>query len=194
MNLRFAVAALSLSFAVASSCAQETKPDQTAPRTKLEAFEKQSGSVIIRGFSEIGSVAGTYGGHVTVESREFTNASSGKKEYGIVVEVKESGRLERDDRSFVDYEEIPALLKGLEYIAKVDHSVTTLNDFQADYRTKGDLMISTFSSSTIGGTAAAVQSGRIGAVSVIINMEALQQLRSVLEQAKAKLDAAKGKS
>jgi hypothetical protein len=52
--------------------AQQEKP-VPAPKTKLEAFEAQSGAVIIRGFSRIGYLRGVYGGTVTVESKEFLN-------------------------------------------------------------------------------------------------------------------------
>lgn len=132
-----------------------------APKTKLEAFEAQSGAVIIRGFSKIGELRGVYGGAVTVESKEFMNANTAQREFGITLEVKETSRLERENTSYVDYDEIPSLLKGIDYIAKVDKSVTKLDNFQADYKTKGDLRISTFSSGS-GEVMVAVKSGTIG--------------------------------
>lgn len=185
MNRNIAVmAALTLTAIAAFG---QNKNEPTTARTKIEAFERQAGSVIIRGFSHLGAVPGTFGGSVSVETREFTNATTGKKEYGITVEVKESGRLEREDRSYVDYDEIEGLLKGIEYISKINKSVTPMDEFQADYRTKGDLMISTFSSS--GTIDAAVQSGRIGGADVIINMPNLQKLHDLIMQAKAKIDA-----
>ena len=78
--------------------AQE-QPQQSAPKTKLEAFKDQKGVVVIRGFSKIGLMRGAYGGMVTVQSMEFTNAATGTKEYGIAVDVNEATHLEREDRS-----------------------------------------------------------------------------------------------
>src|ERR1044072_3106906 len=92
--------------------AQQPKAESAGPRTKLEAFGRQSGTVIIRGFTHVGRIVSSYGGFISVESREFTDATTGKKEYGIIVEVTEGDRLAREERSYVDYDEIDGLLKG----------------------------------------------------------------------------------
>lgn len=161
-----------------------------APKTKLEAFEAQSGAVIIRGFSKIGELRGVYGGAVTVESKEFMNANTAQREFGITLEVKETSRLERENTSYVDYDEIPSLLKGIDYIAKVDKSVTKLDNFQADYKTKGDLRISTFSSGS-GEVMVAVKSGTIGGTTVYLKVSDLGKLRELIASAKGRLDAIK---
>jgi hypothetical protein len=126
----------------------QSATQQTVPKTKLEAFEAQEGTVLIRGFSQIGELRGAYGGSITVQSRELTNATTGRKEYGITIDVKETGKPEREDRAFIDYEEIPSLTKGIDYISKVDKSSTKLDNYQADYRTKGNFQISKFSSTS----------------------------------------------
>lgn len=171
------------------ACGQPaSKPDAAAPapKTKLEAFERQTGTVIILGFTTLGSIDGLYGGSASVEAREFTNATTRAHEFGVVVEVKEAGRLEREDRSYIDYEEIESLLHGIDYVMKIDSSATKLSNFQADYHTKGDLTITTFSTS--GGVKAAVGSGRTGSVNVILETTHLQQFRDLVAAAKAKLD------
>lgn len=171
-----------------SACGQQTAKSEaaTAPKTKLEAFEHQTGSVIIRGFTTVGVVKGEYGGTASVEAREFTNATTEKHEFGIVIEVKEAGRLEREDRSYVDYDEIDSLLRGIDYVVKIDSSATKLADFQADYHTKGDLTVTTFSSGSE--VKAAITSGRIGGVDVIVPLARLQEFRSLVAAAKSKLD------
>ena len=107
-----------------------------------------------------------------------------------MIDVKEGGRLERTNRSFVDYDEIGPMLKGLDYIGKIQKSVTKLENFQADYRTKGDLRISTFSTSG-GEILMAVTSGRIGSTSVHLKSADLSVLRDYLTAARDRLDAAK---
>lgn len=162
----------------------------TAPKTKLEAFEAQEGVVIVQGFSRIGELRGTYGGSVVVQANEFTNATTGTRASGTVIDVKEGARLERSNRSFIDYDEIASLLKGIDYIAKADKSVTKLENFQADYRTKGDVKISTFST-TGGEIMVAVAAGRIGRTSVHLKFADLGALRNLISSAQERLDAAK---
>jgi hypothetical protein len=172
--------------APAISVAQEAgEPEK--PKTKLEAFVAQDGVVIIRGSSKVGDIRGQYGSAVMIEAKEFTNASSGRREHGITVEVKEGGRLEREHTSFVDFDEIPSLLKGLEYIGKVEKSATALDQFQADYRTKGDLVVSTFN--TEGGeTRLGVSSGRIGRTRAFLPISDLERMRELIQNAYARLE------
>ncbi len=163
------------------------QPSPPAPKTKLEAFEAQEGVVVIRGFSKVGEMRGIYGGVVTVEAKEFLNATTEKKEYGITIEVKETSRLERENTSFIDYEEIASLVRGLDYITKVDKSATKLDSFQADYRTKGEFVVSTFNSGTE--VLMSVASGSIGRTSVFFKASELQKLRELILGAKARLDS-----
>ena len=190
MKAAFSVAFLSLAVP-ALSLAQPTG-EAEKPKTKLEAFVGQDGVVIIRGFSKVGEVKGQYGSLLVVESKEFTNAGTGKREHGITVEVKESGRLERSHTSYVDFDEIPSLLKGLEYIGKVDKSSTALDQFQADYRTKGDLVVSTFSAE--GGTKVAVSSGMIGRTSAYLAFADLERIRELIQNAYTTLEKLRASS
>lgn len=168
--------------------AQEQKTTSQEPKTKLEAFEKQTGTVIIKGISEIGSVSGL--GTISVECMEFINVSTGVRQLGIVIEVKESGRLERSDRSFIDYEEIDPLMKGIDYVSKVTANSIKLSNFEAIYKTKGDFSVITFSGSS-GRIEAAVRSGYIGSVTAYVSTTKLSNLRSLIYQAKQKLDTIK---
>jgi hypothetical protein len=168
-------------------CAEQ-KSEPGAPKTKLQAFEALSGAVIIKGYSEIGSVAGM--GQVSVDAKEFTNASTRRSEYGITIEVKESGRLQREDTSFIDYEEIESLLAGIDYVKDIKRDITRLRGFEAVYRTKGDFSITVFSSSS-GKIEAAVSSGRIGRATAFFSLEKLDSLRALIVEAKNALDNVK---
>jgi hypothetical protein len=161
-----------------------------APKTKLEAFEAQDGVAIIQGFSKIGELRGAFGGSVAVQAKEFTNATTGTRVSGISIDVNEGGRVERHNRSFIDYDEIASLLKGIDYIAKADRSVTKLENFQVDYRTRGDVKVSTFNTSG-GELMVAVSSGRIGSTSVHLRFADLAVLRNLISSARDRLDAVK---
>ncbi len=114
-------------------------PVPKEPKTKIEIFDAKTGAVIVHGFSTIGTVRGRFGTSATVECKEFTDASSGKKEYGITITVKDTSEYKREHVSYIDYDEIDSLTKGIDYITKVDKTATKLDDFQADYKTKGEL-------------------------------------------------------
>jgi len=168
--------------------AQQTAQAEPEPKTKLEAFQVQTGTVVIRGYSEIGRVTAL--GSVWVNAMELTDITSGRKQSGVLIEVKESGRLENTDRSFIDYDEVDALLKGLEYISKATSDVTKLKMFEATYKTKGDFRAATYSS-TPGKIEAVVTSGYIRPASAFLSLQQLAELRSLIVQAKQKLDSVK---
>ncbi|HUQ34710.1 MAG TPA: hypothetical protein VM095_21510, partial [Pyrinomonadaceae bacterium] len=127
INLFFVVLGLFVFAGHASG--QEPVETQLQPRTKLEAFQSRTGIVIIKGFSRIGVAAGLEGTSIEIENRELRDAGSNAREYGITVEVREAGNNARRSISYIDYDEIDPLLKGLEYLGKVDNSVTQLTRF-----------------------------------------------------------------
>lgn len=170
---------------------QEADIPELEPRTKLEAFEARTGIVIIKGYSRVGTAAGPEGGSIEIETREFRDAD-GSKEYGIAVEVREAGTPERRRTAFVDYDEIDSLLRGLDYLGKIDSSATNMNRFEAEYRTRGDLAVSAFS--TRGGVVTlAVSSGRFRQVTSLFRLEDLKVIRGLVIEAKSQLDAIRQK-
>jgi hypothetical protein len=143
--------------------------------------------VIVKGFGSSTKLPGKYGSSIEVEPREFLDASTGKREYGVTVQVRETARLERENTSYVDFDEIESLLKGLDYIAKIDGSVTKLERFEASYRTRGDLEITAFAES--GGARGAISSGKIGRVDAFVDSQTLAKFRDALAAAKQRLES-----
>ena len=182
--LALTLVALSASLATA----QQTVQADREPKTKLEGFQAQTGTIVIKGYSEIGMVAAL--GRVEVTAMEFTDATTRRKQSGVLIEVKESGRLETSNRSFIDYDEVDALLTGLDYISKATTGVTKLGMFEATYKTKGYFSATTYSSKG-GKIEAAVSSGYIRASSVFLSLQQLGELRTLIAQAKQKLDSVK---
>lgn len=170
--------------------AQEANSQSTEATTKIEAFEATSGVVIVRGISRVGAIQGRFNSSITLQCKESTDASSGRKEYGIIVSVKTISDFERESISFIDYDEIESLLKGIEFILKIDKTTTKLDTFQADYKTRGSLIISTFSNSQ-GGIDATVQSGRFNAISASLSLADLEQFKKLIAKSKEMLDAIK---
>lgn len=181
------ILALPLALVIAISIQAQAvgRPTPNEAQTTLETFQAKTGVVIIKGFTRHGTMHGL-GGVVEVSSREFTDAQTGKKAFGVVVEVKETGRLERSNRSYVDYDEIDSLIKGIDYIAKVDKSVTKLDSFEAQYSTKGDLSITIFNDKE--GLQIAITTGRIGGTTAYFESPYLPNFRKLITEAKSRLD------
>ena len=183
------VATIFLSLAGLAQSQEAPDAGKLPPATKLEAFSARTGIVMIKAFSTVGAINGM--GKVTIDAREFRDASNPKfREYGIAIAVKESGRLERENTSFIDADEIDSLIRGIDYIAKIEKNVTTLNDFEAQYKTKGDFSITTFSSrgSEVG---VAISSGRIGRTTAFLKLSDLGQVKALITEAKSKIDSSK---
>ena len=193
MKYRFSLTFIALGLLCYSGRAagQEVEPLDPEPRTKLEAFEARTGLVIIKGYSRIGTAAGLEGGSIEVETREFRD-DAGAREYGIAVEVREAGTPERRRTALVDYDEIDPLLRGLDYLGKIDNSATNQNRFEAEYRTRGDLSVSAFS--TRGGAVTlAVSGGHFRRVTSLFRLEDLKAIRGLVIEAKNQLDAIRQK-
>jgi len=167
---------------------KKSKLPAQGQETKLEAFEEQTGTVLITGRSDIGKVSAK--GSVSVVCIEIIDVSTGKRQRGIVFKVTESGRYESSDNSFVDYDEIESLLNGIDYVSKVTNKSTKLSRFEATYTTKGDLSVVTFGR-VAGNLEAAVSSGSIGATSAFMSKAKLSELSSIIAKAKEKLDEIK---
>jgi hypothetical protein len=145
------------------------------------------------GYSTIGSISAQFGGSVRVETREFTDAASGSKQFGVYIAVKEGGRFDREGSSYIDFDEIESLVKGIEYISGLTAEVTKLGGFQAEYRTRGDLAALTYSSGGSGKEIqAAVKSGRFGAATAYVTRNDLARFREFLRTAQARLQSLKG--
>ena len=175
---------------VGVSYAENLKDKIPEAKTKLEQFSAKTGVVLVKGFQKIGTAQGMYNTSVNIESKEFTNVSDGTKQYGITIEAfQEDGRYDKKHTSYIDFEEIDSLIKGIEYISGVKPEVTKFENFQADYATKGDLKISTFS--TGGKIMAAVESGNIGAVSAYFNLSDLKKIKDLIIKAKKAIEKIK---
>jgi hypothetical protein len=166
--------------------AQETNGCLLVPATKLEAFETNTDTVIIKATAPIGTVP-AHGGEVSVRCREITDAGTGHRESGIVVDIALGGPTESG--LLVDYDELDSLVDGMEYLGKLDWSVTTLPDFLAVYTTKGGFRVVARGSRRTGNIEFDVRNTRANDPRLPLSRDQLGQLRSLVEQAKAKLDS-----
>src|SRR5260221_7843409 len=165
--------------------AQADKPKKE-PQTKIEAFQAKTGSVLIKNYSEIGEIKGM-GADVTVTSWEFTDPQSKSKQQGISVSVKEHGRLEREERSFVDFDEIDSLLSGMDYVSKLSPESFKLKNFEAVYETRGKLRVTFLT--PYQDIVAGVYVGSFSQIYAFLTRDQFAKFRQLIDDAKSALDA-----
>jgi len=157
------------------------------PQTRLEAFETNTGTIIIKAGGLVGSVTAN-AGTLSVRCEAITDAGAGRTEYGLAIGISEpSGQI--DSTLLIDYDEIDSMLNALDYLNKVDWSVTPLPSFDAVYTSKGGLRLSAFSSRRNGAIEFAVRTMRVNRAPVLLARDQVAQLREFIVQAKSKLDA-----
>ena len=159
------------------------------PRTKLEAIEWQYERVLLKGFSQIATFMAR-DVEVRVDAVELKDTATATRAVGLVIALRETGENPRENRSFVDYDEIDRLLQGLTAIGRANESVTKLAGFEARYRTLGDLEIIVFRQSR-SGIAATLTSGICERVTAPMTLDELDRLKAYIVEAKTRLDEIK---
>lgn len=161
-----------------------------AQKTELEMFNAKSGSVIIKGYSTVAKIDFKNESSLEIDVKEYNDASSGERRYGITVAVNQGGRVERKETAYIDEAEIDSLVKGIDYISKIDKSATKLDNFEAQYKTKGSLSIVVFNSAN-SKLMAGISAGRIGTASVYMELLELNKIRDGITKAKELIEAVK---
>jgi len=192
MQIRIILFSTIMLFCGGSALAQRPGPEfwrrvscePIEPRTKLEALEDRHSAVIVKGFTRITTIDVAGVRIDAVEMREMRNISPAK---GVVVALREGGERPREDRAFIDYEEIDLLLNAIDAIARVDETTTRFPGFEAKYRTVGDLEITVFRQ-TRSGTAVILTTGICDNTRVTLSLDDLAKIKAMIQEAKARLD------
>lgn len=117
------------------------QPDK--PLTDLEMFQDSYGATLLKGFTELPRIRGM-NGNLQLTIVEFRNAANNTRVKGVAVDVTAGERLNEKARSFIEYAELDALIRGITYISKVDKGATPLQNLEAVFTTKGEFSISNF--------------------------------------------------
>jgi hypothetical protein len=159
--------------------------DTNTPLTGLETFEAQTGTVIVKGAGQTGSLTvGALG--ITVLSKESLDVNTGQKAYGVAIEMTENNRRAR--KAVIDYDELDAFLSGLDYLAKIDYNVTTLPTFVAGYTTKSGFRVGAYTSQRRGAIQFFLQAYSTDGTRILITPTQLAQFRTLIEQTRKNLD------
>jgi hypothetical protein len=156
------------------------------PRTKLQGIEEHTNTVVVKGFTDIGSVDGTFG-CVVVVAKESVDRSTRQKALGVALAIR--GRERTQDVSLVDYDELESLLSALDSLNSPPWSDISMQQFEAVYTSKDGLRVATVSNKATGGMEAIVQSTHVVQSTAVLTTAQLNTLRTLISQAKGKLDA-----
>ncbi|HJQ35394.1 MAG TPA: hypothetical protein VJ866_24795 [Pyrinomonadaceae bacterium] len=184
----------------AAVAAQEPQPSQRplpppSPtpeefQTRLETLMTEVGSVIIKGFTNVGSMNGSRG-VAYFTAWEVTDARTGRREQGVGVEISDTVTPNRRDlleeRAYIDYDELDPLIRGIDYMMKLDDKVTKLARYEAQYQTRGGLVLVSFNTPSGYVTAISTYGGR--RPRFVLRPTGLAEFRNLLESAKDALDA-----
>jgi hypothetical protein len=169
-----------------ASRAQDTTTTNVL-KTEIENFEAQTGTVIVKGVGQGGSLT-TGAGIISVRLKESIDVSHGGKLYGMAIGLESGPR-----REFltVDYDEMDSLISGMDYLAKIGYDATALQAFEASFTTRSGLRVVAYSTVRQGGIHTYLQFG--DAPKISLAPDQLAQFQNLIAQAKSSLDALKNK-
>lgn len=159
------------------------------PRNKLEEFEGRMETILIKGRTYVATLR-AQNGTASVEATEIRDTNNSTRATGVVVTIAAVGGPQGEIRSLIDYDEIDALIKAFDTIAKSDDSITKLTHFESRYRTKGDFEIVVFKQVS-GGVAAAVEGGFFDRSRLLMTLDDFTRMRWMIAQARDRLDEIK---
>ena len=191
------LSALIIASSFGSVCAQRRwerlppprDPQFYEPRNKLEDFEGRMETILIKGRTYVATLK-AQNGNARVEATDIRDTANSTRAQGVVITLVADGGPPGEIRALVDYEEIDALIKAFDTIAKSDESITKLTHFETRYRTKGDFEIMVFKQ-LAGGVAAAIEGGFFDRSRLLMTLDDFIKLRWMIAQAKERLDEAK---
>jgi hypothetical protein len=157
------------------------------PRTRLEGIDWRYERVLIKGFTQI-ALINVRGADIRIDAVEFKDNDANARALGLVISLRETTENPRENRAFVDYEEIDGLLRGLDAVSRVNESVTKLAGFESRYKTRGDLEITVFRQGRTSGTAASVSAGICDRVTGALTLDELDRFKAHIVEAKTRLD------
>lgn len=150
-------------------------------KTKLEVFREKTGSVVIEGYYEIGSVL-----CLDITAMELTDATSGEKQTGVKIRIGDRHR-----PSFIDYDEVDSLVQGIDYISKATKENTKFDNFRVTYKTKDGFELVINSSGDIDASMKGWKNDVGTGCALYKDVSNLSELRTLIIQAKQKLDSAR---
>jgi hypothetical protein len=108
------------------------------PLTRLEALAAQKGLVIVKGYTDVGTLIADDQSSVLVTAVQFSDGKN--KEHGVALHVSQpvEGRTIQTT-AYVDEEEIDGLIAAIDSLTKLQDGASAMQHFDARYQTQGAL-------------------------------------------------------
>jgi hypothetical protein len=151
------------------------------PKTKLEALIGTSGAGLTRQSTEVGSIGR---GSIRVAALIVTNSTNGTETKGLLISFSDGAGTRKT--AYIDYDEIPGLLSGIDYITGVDLATLKLANTEAIYRTRGNFSVAAFNSGE--SKRAFISMDRLSADTLPFDFADLARFRDLIRTAKGILD------
>jgi len=166
------------------------------PPTRLEAMELRKGTVIVKGYTEIGRVDGEDGSFIVISAIELRDMTRGTKESGLAIASHQGGDARRSAISYVDYDEMDGFLAAIDSLGKLDPEATKLTSYEAQYRTRSNLELVSFDSNgqrmiSIRAVQVLFPSGELAWSTSHFRLATLLAIRKQIENGKELLDKLK---
>jgi hypothetical protein len=108
------------------------------PLTRVEALAAQKGLVIVKGYTDVGTLIADDQSSVLVSAVQFSDGRN--KEHGVALHVSQpvEGRTVRTT-AYVDEEEMDGLIAAIDSLSKLQDGASPMQHFDARYETRGTL-------------------------------------------------------
>ena len=123
-------------------------------------------------------------GAISVAAIMVTNVTSETETKGLLISPSEGTGGMRN--AYVDYDEIPGLLSGIDYLASVDLATLKLANFAASYQTRGNLNVTVYSD--VESKKAFISTGRLSSDTQHLDLQELAHFRELITVVKGILD------
>ena len=154
-----------------------------APRTYFETVNATPDTLLIKGSSIIGTVSGTY--PVEIRAERITNPQTTNTIYAVSLRTRFDQNTTQVD--YIDYDELDALIRSVQYIGQATSTVTPMDNFETVFRTRCGLSIAKVGHGNK--VVIAMTPGYVNAARNPMPSFVLDELGRDLTAAKAKIDA-----
>jgi hypothetical protein len=136
--MKIALFVLTVCVALSAAAQPAVVTVTNTPRTLFESVNATTDTLMIKGFSTIGSLTEQISYPVEIRAERLSNPATSNNTYAVSVRTS-FGQDFRID--YIDYDELDAVIHGVQYISQANSTVTPLDNFETVIRCRCGLSI-----------------------------------------------------
>ena len=170
--------------------------NQPTSATRLESMLNTRGTVIVRGYTDIGTVQAADGSGVSVTAVELSDTSRSQREHGLAIGIRQGGQTPVTVVTYLDADELDSLASALDILGRLDRTVTQLSGYEARFKSKADLEIANFTDEStrflaVKGKQILPDNGQVLFATAYFPLPRLADLKQLITSARELLDKAR---